>query len=71
MVTALTLPHFGIIAAAVATSAFLYSIAFVAAAAYFVRRTGIGLGSIFALSADNLRPYFLLLTSAVAVLRGR
>ena len=70
VVTALALPHFGIIAAAVATS-FSYSIAFIAAALYFVRRTGTGLGRIFALSTDDLRPYYVLLTSAVAVLRGR
>jgi O-antigen/teichoic acid export membrane protein len=70
VVTALTLHHFGIIAAAAATS-ISYSIAFVAAAVYFVRRTGMGLGRIFALSADDLRPYYVLLTSAVGTLRGR
>lgn len=70
VVTALTLPHFGIIAAALATS-ISYSLAFVAAAAYFVRRTGMGLGKIFALSAADLRPYHTLLASAVGTLRGR
>lgn len=69
-VTVLALPHFGIIAAAVATS-ISYSVAFVAALLYFVRRTGIGGGRIFALSADDLRPYYSLLTSAAGVLRGR
>ncbi len=70
VVTALALPHFGIIAAAVATS-ISYTIAFVAAAVYFIRRTGMTVGRIFALSGDDFRPYYLLLTSAVGALRGR
>jgi O-antigen/teichoic acid export membrane protein len=70
VVTALALPHFGIIAAAAATS-ISYTIAFVAAAAYFVRCTGMTAGRIFALSADDFRPYGVLLTSAVGAIRGR
>ncbi len=69
-VTALSLPHFGIIAAAVATS-ISYTAAFLAAAIYFVRRTGIDVRSIFALSTDDVRPYYTLLSSAVATMRGR
>lgn len=68
--TALTLPHFGIIAAAVATS-ISYTLAFVVAAAYFIRRTNMSAGRIFALSAEDLRPYRSLLTGAVGALRGR
>ncbi len=68
-VTAAALPHFGIIAAAVATSV-SYTAAFVAALAYFIRRTGIGGRSIFALSRDDVRPYYTLLSSAVASMRG-
>jgi O-antigen/teichoic acid export membrane protein len=70
VVTAFALPHFGIIAAAAATS-ISYTIAFVAAAAYFVRCTGMTAGRIFALSADDFRPYGMLLTSAVGAIRGR
>ncbi len=69
-VSALTLPHFGIIAAAIATSV-SYSAAFVAAAIYFVRSTGISGRSIFALSTDDVRPYYTLLSGAVATMRGR
>ncbi len=68
--TALALPHFGIIAAAVATS-ISYTVAFIAAMTYFVRRTKMSARRIFALSADDFRPYYLLLTSAVGVFRGR
>ncbi len=70
LVTALTLPHFGIIAAAVATS-ISYTVAFVAAAVYFIRRTGIKARSIFALSTDDLRPYYMLLSSGLGAIRGR
>jgi O-antigen/teichoic acid export membrane protein len=69
-VTALALPHFGIIAAAVATS-ISYTAAFIAAAAYFTRATGWSAGRIFAYSVDDLRPYHSLLTGAAAVIRGR
>lgn len=70
VVTALTLPHFGIIAAAVATS-ISYTAAFIAAATYFIRRTGISGRRIFALSADDLRPYYVLLSNGVGALRQR
>lgn len=69
-VTALTMPHFGIIAAAVATS-ISYTAAFIAAATYFMRRTGTSGRSIFALSTQDLRPYYTLLSSAIPSLRGR
>jgi O-antigen/teichoic acid export membrane protein len=70
VVTVLTLPHFGIIAAAMATS-ISFSAAFAAALIYFGRRTGLGGRRIFALSADDLRPYYSLLTSCVGAIRGR
>ncbi len=70
VVTFFTLPHFGIIAAAVATS-ISYTIAFVAAATYFVRRTGMSAGRIFTLSVDDLRPYHMLISTAFATIRGR
>jgi O-antigen/teichoic acid export membrane protein len=70
IITFLTLPRFGIVAAAVATS-ISYTLAFVAAAIYFVRRTGISVVKIFALSADDLRPYYILLNGAVGAIRGR
>lgn len=70
VVTLLTLPRFGIIAAAVATS-ISYTAAFVAAAIYFTRRTGLNAGRIFAFSTEDLRPYYTLLSSAVSTVRGR
>lgn len=54
--TALTLPHFGIIGGAIATS-ISYVVAFSAAAVYFVRRTHIAPLQLFALSRSDLRPY--------------
>jgi O-antigen/teichoic acid export membrane protein len=70
VITALTLPRFGLIAAAVATSV-SYSAAFLAAAIYFTRVSGLSGARIFAYSTDDLRPYYALLTGAVAVIRGR
>lgn len=70
VVTFFTLPHFGIIAAAVATS-ISYTIAFIAAAIYFVRRTGTSVAKIFGFSIDDLRPYHVLVSSAFASIRGR
>jgi O-antigen/teichoic acid export membrane protein len=68
--TALTLPRFGVIAAAVATSV-SYSLAFSAALLYFVRCTGTSGARIFALSVDDLRPYYSLIATAVGTRRGR
>jgi O-antigen/teichoic acid export membrane protein len=70
VVTALTLPHFGIIAAAVATS-ISYTIAFIAATLYFVRTSGMSLGRIFAYSVNDLRPYQSLVTGVLAGMRRR
>lgn len=67
--TALTLPHFGIIAGAVATSV-SYTVAFAAATVYFVRHAGVGAGRIFSISADDLRPYRSILARCVGSLRG-
>lgn len=70
IVTILTLPRFGLIAAAVATS-ISYTIAFVAAAMYFARVSGMSGSRIFAYSVDDFRPYRSLLTNALGALRGR
>jgi O-antigen/teichoic acid export membrane protein len=70
VVTVLTLPRFGLIAAAVATS-ISYTIAFIAAATYFTRVSGMSGSRIFAYSLDDLRPYYSLLTSAAGAIRGR
>jgi O-antigen/teichoic acid export membrane protein len=70
LITALTLPRFGLIAAALATSA-SYSAAFAAATIYFTRVSGLSIGRIFAYSAEDLRPYHSLLTGALGVIRGR
>jgi O-antigen/teichoic acid export membrane protein len=70
IVTILTLPRFGIIAAAVATS-ISYTTAFIAAAIYFTRVSGMSGSRIFAYSVDDLRPYYSLLTMAAGALRGR
>lgn len=69
-VTFLALPHFGIIAAAVATS-ISYTVALLAATTYFTRVSGMSGARIFAYSRDDLRPYYSLLASAAGVLRGR
>lgn len=70
IITALALPRFGMIAAAVATSV-SYSAAFVAATIYFTKKSGLSGGRIFAYSTDDLRPYYSLVSGAVAVIRGR
>ncbi|MFZ1016763.1 MAG: oligosaccharide flippase family protein [Candidatus Cybelea sp.] len=70
LITALTLPRFGLIAAALATSV-SYSAAFVAATIYFTRVSGLSLERIFTYSAEDLRPYRSLLTGALGVMRGR
>lgn len=70
IITALTLPRYGLIAAAIATSV-SYSAAFLAAAIYFTKVSGMSASRIFAYSADDLRPYYSLLTGAVGAMRGR
>jgi stage V sporulation protein B len=70
IVTFLTLPRFGLIAAAVATS-ISYTVAFSFAAIYFARVSGLSGGRIFAYSVEDLRPYYSLLTGAVGMIRGR
>ena len=70
IVTFLTLPRFGLIAAAVATSV-SYSVAFLFAVIYFARVSGLRGSRIFAYSADDLRPYYSLVTGAFAAIRGR
>jgi O-antigen/teichoic acid export membrane protein len=67
--TVLTLPHFGIVGGAFATSV-SYVVAFAAATAYFVQRTHIAPLRLFTLSRADLRPYKMLLASTLAVLRG-
>jgi O-antigen/teichoic acid export membrane protein len=70
VITALTLPRFGLIAAAVATS-ISYTAAFLAATVYFTRVSGLNAAAIFAYSAADWRPYRSLLTGAFGVIRGR
>ncbi len=70
VVTALTLRHFGVIAAAVATS-ISYSAAFAAAATYFARRTGLSGRRLFVLSGEDVRPYYALLSNYLGAVRGR
>lgn len=70
IVTALTLRHFGVIAAAAATS-ISYTAAFSAAAVYFARLTGYGGRRLFIVSAADMRPYYSLLTSCLSAVRGR
>lgn len=70
IVTVLTLPRFGLIAAAVATSV-SYTVAFLFAVIYFARVSGMTGSKIFAYSAEDLRPYYSLLTGAVGAIRGR
>lgn len=70
VITALTLPRFGLIAAAVATSV-SYTAAFLVALIYFTRVSGLSGERIFAYSADDLRPYHSLLAGAFGVIRGR
>ncbi|HEY4433325.1 MAG TPA: polysaccharide biosynthesis C-terminal domain-containing protein, partial [Candidatus Cybelea sp.] len=70
LITALTLPRFGLIAAALATS-ISYSTALVAATIYFTRVSGLSLERIFAYSAADLRPYHSLVTGAIGAIRGR
>lgn len=70
LVTIVTLPKFGLIAAAAATS-LSYTIAFGAAATYFSRVSGLTGSRIFAYSRDDFRAYRSLLTGAVGALRGR
>lgn len=69
-ITALALPRYGIIAAAIATSV-SYSAAFLVAIIYFTRVSGVSGGRIFAYSAEDLRPYQSLLTGAFGAMRGR
>lgn len=61
VLTILLLPRFGILGGAVATSV-SYSIAFAAAATYFVHRTKIGPRRIFTLTRSDLEPYRALLS---------
>jgi O-antigen/teichoic acid export membrane protein len=70
VVTVLTLPRFGLIAAALATS-ISYTMAFIAAATYFARVSGMSGSRIFAYSVDDLRPYYSLFAGAAGALRGR
>jgi O-antigen/teichoic acid export membrane protein len=70
LLTGLTLPHYGIIAASIATSV-SYSCAFIAAAIYFCRRTGTAWTNVFAFSLDDLRPYRSLLATAAGAMRIR
>ncbi|MBC5824893.1 MAG: oligosaccharide flippase family protein [Candidatus Eremiobacteraeota bacterium] len=60
-ITLLTIHRFGIAAGAIATSA-SYVTAFALATAYFVRKTGTPLRSIFIFDADDLRHYHHLLS---------
>lgn len=68
-ITALTLPHFGIVGGAIATSV-SYIAAFSAAAAYFVQRTKIKPLRLFTLSRSDLRPYRTLLSATIGAFRG-
>ncbi|HEX4012531.1 MAG TPA: oligosaccharide flippase family protein [Candidatus Cybelea sp.] len=70
LITALALPRFGLIAAALATS-ISYSAAFVLATIYFTRVSGLSFARTFAYSTADLRPYRSLLTGAMGALRGR
>jgi O-antigen/teichoic acid export membrane protein len=56
LITAATLPRFGIVGGAIATSA-SYILAFVLALAYFLRRTRISIVRLFVLSGGDLQAY--------------
>jgi O-antigen/teichoic acid export membrane protein len=70
LIIVLTLPHYGIIAASIATSV-SYSLAFVAAVIYFCRRTGTAWGNLFGFSMDDLQAYRSLLASVAGAIRIR
>jgi O-antigen/teichoic acid export membrane protein len=69
VITFLTIPHFGILGGAMATSA-SYCVAFTAAATYFVRRTRIAPRWLFALTRADLEPYRSLIARTAGSLRG-
>lgn len=56
VLTVVMLPHFGILGGAIATSV-SYCIAFTAAAAYFMRRTGISPQRLFRMTRGDFEPY--------------
>lgn len=70
LIIVVTLPHYGIIAASIATSV-SYSLAFVAAVIYFCRRTGTAWTNLFGFSMDDLQAYRSLLTSVAGAIRIR
>jgi O-antigen/teichoic acid export membrane protein len=69
-VTAVLLPHYGLVAAAAATSV-SYVVAVAIGAILFMRRTGLSPAQVFILNSNDMRQYAHLLGSITARIRAR